>query len=152
MGSTTTPEIRAENQDVTGGPVRPGDEAPRQSSDGTLLRRLAIGVVGAAAGFYLLQALGGFFRPVLIAVLLCYAIWPLHARLTRFMNSGLALLIIGVCLAVGFYAIGRMVFANASDVWAQMPRYQERAERLFEQVRTYAGRFVPGLAHPRPSP
>jgi hypothetical protein len=40
--------------------------------------------------------------------------------LNRYMRRGLSLLIIGAGLAVGFSAIGRMVFANASEVWQEM--------------------------------
>ena len=55
-------------------------------------------LVGAAAGLWLLQALGDFLRPVLVALLLCYTIWPIHTRLQRMAGPWLSLLIIGAVL------------------------------------------------------
>jgi predicted PurR-regulated permease PerM len=130
---------------------RTGEDAPREARDGTILRRLAIGLVGAAAGLYLLHALRNFLRPVLIAVLFCYAIWPLHARLKRSMSPGLSLLIIGIGLAVSTSALGWMIFANADEVWRELPKYQERAGQLWGRMQGYAGRILPSLAPKDPS-
>ncbi len=150
---STAEGTAAEQDHVAAGKPLPGDDEPPVDAGGQLLlRRLTMVLVAMSAGFYLLVSLGGMLRPFLIAVLLCYAISPLQARLNRYMPRSLSLLIIGSGLAVGFYAIGRMVFANASEVWQQMPRYLERAERLVEHTRTYAARIVPTLGHPHASP
>ena len=83
MNSTMASDIPAESEDIPAEGLQSGDESPRKASDGTVLMRLAIALVGTSAAFYLLQVLGDFLRPVLVAVLLVYAIWPLHARLKR---------------------------------------------------------------------
>ena len=143
MNSTMASDIPAESEDIPAEGLQSGDESPRKASDGTVLMRLAIALVGTSAAFYLLQVLGDFLRPVLVAVLLVYAIWPLHARLKRGMSSGVSLLIIGSGLALVSLAIGWMAFANASELWKDLPRYESRAERLTGQLRGYAGRVLP---------
>jgi predicted PurR-regulated permease PerM len=90
--------------------------------------------------------LGNFLRPVLIAVLECYAIWPLLARLKRSMRPGLSILIIGTGLAVVTFAIGWMLFASTDEVWRDLPTYQERAGRLWARLQGYAGRYLPYFA------
>ena len=59
------------------------------------------------------------------------------------MSSGVSLLIIGSGLALVSLAIGWMAFANASELWKDLPRYESRAERLTGQLRDYAGRVLP---------
>ncbi len=151
MSTTIAGETQAEPEDITAEPPQPGDEASPRAGDGTRMRRLAIGLVAAAAGFYLLQVLGPFLRPVLVAVLLCYAIWPIHARLKRGVGSAASLLIIGSVLALASFAIGWMVFANASEVWKDVPKYEERAERFAEQLQGYAGKALPAFVSTRAS-
>jgi AI-2 transport protein TqsA len=150
MSTTIAGEIQAEPEDITGEPPHPRDEALSRTGDGTRMRWLAIGLVAAAAGFYLLQVLGAFLRPVLVAVLLCYAIWPIHARLKRGVGAGVSLLIIASVLALATFAIGWMVFANASEVWKDIPKYENRAERFAERLQGYAEKAVPALSHAHP--
>lgn len=151
MSTTIEGEIQAEPKDTTAMPPHPGHEASVRSADGTKMRWLAIALVAAAAGFYLLKALGAFLQPVLVAVLLCYAIWPIHARLKRGVGSAASLLIIGSVLTLATFAIGWMVFANASEVWKDVPKYEERAGQLAERLRGYAGRVLPGSIGDRSS-
>jgi AI-2 transport protein TqsA len=143
---STTSELQRTREDFRAEAPRTGEDAPREVPDGTILRRLAIGLVGAAAGLFLLQALGNFLRPVLIALLFCYAIWPAQARLKRSLNPVLSLLIIGTGLALVSLTLGWMIFANADEVWRDMPRYQERAGQLWGRIQGYAGRILPSLA------
>ena len=128
-----------------------GDDAPKDVRDRSFLRNLVIVLVAAAAGFFLLQALGDFLRPVLIAILFCYAIWPLHAWLSRFVRPGISLLIIGAGLGLVSFAIGWMAFANAEQFWNELPRYQQRAGRLVDHARGSVGRYLPASLRSRPS-
>jgi predicted PurR-regulated permease PerM len=75
-------------------------DAPKEARDRSLLRRLGIGVLAGAGGFFLLRAMGEFLQPVLIALLFCFALWPLHAWLKRQMHPGLSLLLFGTGLAI----------------------------------------------------
>lgn len=142
---STTNQTQSDRVELSADPLLPGDDAPKEVRDWSLLRRLAIGLVGLAAGFFLLRALGDFLRPVLIAMLLCYAIWPLHSRLSRIMRPGFSLLIIAAGLAIVAFVLGWMVFANADQFWKELPKYQRRAGRFVEHARDFAGRFVPAL-------
>lgn len=144
---STTSERRSDGDDILTEERHREDNGSGEAGDRTLLRRLAIGLVGAAAALYLLHALAEFLRPVLIALLLCYAIWPIHERLKRHMRPGLSLLIIGVGLAAVFLAIGWAVFANADQFWRDMPKYQRRAERFWEHLRDIGHRHAPFLVH-----
>lgn len=142
---STTSQQRSDPEEILAQDRPPGEDSPPDTHDRTFLRRLAIGLVAAAAAFYLLQALGYFLRPVLIALLLCYAIWPIHERLKRYMRPGLSLLIIFVGLAALFLAIGAAVFANADEFWRNMPKYQQRATRFWEHAKGVVGRYLPSL-------
>ena len=84
-------------------------------------------------------------------MLLCYAIWPIHARLKRGVGSAASLMIIGSVLTLASFAIGWMVFANASEVWKDVPKYEERAERLAERLQGYAGKALPAFVRTRAS-
>jgi AI-2 transport protein TqsA len=150
MSTIIAGEIPAEPENITAESPHPGDEASPSAGDGTRMRSLAIGLVAAAAGFYLLQVLGAFLRPVLVAVLLCYAIWPIHTRLKRGVGSAASLLIIGSALALATFAIGWMVFANASEVWRDFPKYEDRAEQFAERLQGYAVRALPALGRTHP--
>jgi AI-2 transport protein TqsA len=142
---STTSESQTAREDFRAEVPRNGEDAPREARERTFLVRLAIGLVGGAAGLWLLQALGEFLRPVLIALLLCYAIWPIHARLMRFMSPWLSLVIIGSGLAVAGLAIGWVLFANADEFWRELPKYQERAGELWGRLRDHAARVMPSL-------
>ncbi len=145
MSTTIAGEFQAEPEVITAESPHPGDETLSGAGDGSRMRWLAIGLVAASAGFYLLQVLGAFLRPVLVAVLLCYAIWPIHARLKRGVGSAASLLIIGSVLALATLAIGWMVFANASEVWKDIPKYEARAEQFAERLQGYARNILPAL-------
>ena len=124
-------EIDSTGAEAVAGLGRPAglDDAPTPTLEigtGNLLERVTYGLVAAAASMYLLGALGDVLRPLFIAVLLCYALVPLRARLHRYFRPSVSLLIIGVGLIIGSYAIGRMVYANVSSVWREMPVYQAR--------------------------
>ncbi len=137
-------EYRADHQDGSADEPSRGDELSSTSSgDGQFLRRLVIGLVGAAAAFFLLRALGEFLKPVLVALLLVYAIWPLHARLKRGMRPGGSLLIIGSGLGLVTLLIGWMAFANAGDIGKDVPKYEARAGRLAGHLRDRVAAYLP---------
>lgn len=121
-----------------------GDKGSKRGRDWSLLVRLSAGVVTAAAGFLLLRSLGDFLRPVLIALLLCYALWPVHAWLKKRMPAGLSLLIIGATLGLVSLVLGWMVFANGEQFWNELPKYQKRAGQFVERARDVLGRYLPG--------
>jgi predicted PurR-regulated permease PerM len=118
---TTTSEIRQQREDFSADTPDSDADGPKEARDRSLLRRLAIGLVSLAAGLYVLEALGDLLRPVMIAVLICYAIWPIHAWLSRYSRPGLSLLIIGVGFGIVCFAIGWMAFANAERFWEDLP-------------------------------
>jgi AI-2 transport protein TqsA len=144
----TKSEVRRERTEIAANANEADRDPPEEARDRSFLRWLAIGLVAAAAGLYLLQALGEFLRPVLIAVLLCYAIWPLHAWLSRFVKPGVSLAIIAMGVGLISSVVAWMAFANAEQVWKDAPKYQERAGRLVQHARTYAARVLPASMHP----
>lgn len=142
--STTSEQKSDGDRALLETPRTTGNATP-QAREWTFLWWLAIGLVGAAAALYLLQALGDFLRPVLIALLLCYAIWPIHERLKRHMKPALSLFIIGVGLTAVSIALGWAVFANADQFWRDMPKYQRRAGQFWEHARGLVGHYLPFL-------
>ncbi len=132
-------------------PVEIGDEtnlAAPPPSTGTAIRQRNAACVAIllAAGLYLLDVLGAVLRPLFIAMLFCYAIMPLHIRLRRYVSPSISLLIIGGCVMIGIYAIGRMVYTNVVDIYGDLPRLQQRADMIKDQTERLADRVFPWLA------
>lgn len=132
--------------------ARPGDPektadrdhpGPKEERDRSLLRRLAIGLVAAAAAMFLLRSMGYFLQPVLIALLLCYALWPLHSWLRRFVRPWVSLAIIGAGLTISVLGTGWAVIVNAQEFLKDLPKYQERAGHSLERAREFASDYLP---------
>ncbi len=140
----TTTEIEHDPVTASSEAAELGEPAPKEQRDRSILVWLAVGLVALAAALNLLRVTGEFLRPVLIAILLCYAIWPLHDWLRQRLRPGISLLIIAAGLGLIAIALGWMAFANAEQFWKELPRYQERAGRFIGHAQEWAGRYLPG--------
>src|SRR5262245_25115885 len=80
-------------------------------------------LVIAATAWYLLRKLAPVLRPLKLAILLAYVIWPVQALLARRVpgtvaNIALGLAILGVCYLLAF-----MTYHNAAALNSELPRY-----------------------------
>jgi AI-2 transport protein TqsA len=95
----------------------------------------AASLVIAAAAWYLLKELGGLLRPLVLAVLLSYAILPIYSRLRRWMSATVAVALLATVTVAILYGLALLVFANVTSLNAELPRLIERGQRLAENVR-----------------
>src|SRR3954451_21968693 len=76
------------------------------------LYALAAAVVCAAGCWYLLKELAPLLRPLILAVFLTYTILPVHRRLSQWLPSRLAGLLLALLEAVVVLAMAGLVYGN----------------------------------------
>ena len=134
------------------GPSDPAAEGAEAEPERALLRSwqawgplyaTAASFICAAAAWYLLKELGGLLRPLVLAVLLCYAILPIYARLRRWMSATLAVALLATVTVALLYGIAFLVYSNVVTLTAELPRLTERGHRIAEHVRVMAQNTLP---------
>lgn len=112
------------------------------------LTRVAVFVVIAAGSWFMLKELAPLLRPLLLAILLCYVILPMHSRLrqerselktiTIMVGGGLALLVGGSIL----------VYGSLVSMNDELPRLTQRAQDLAVGSREWSNVNLPDwLSH-----
>src|ERR1700674_739614 len=93
---------------------------------GAALPPLAVGLLIAATGWFMLQQLAPLLRPLLLAVFLCYVIVPAYHKLRRrFLGPPAFLLITGGTILV-LYLLGLILQDNIISLQEALPRLTER--------------------------
>jgi AI-2 transport protein TqsA len=104
---------------------------------------VAVCLVIAAAAWYLLRELASVFRPLLLAILQCYVIIPLHRRLTQRVSP----LLSGVILAgssVGLLLLlAGLVYISAVQLAEELPGLIARGQELIDQGRHLLAERLP---------
>lgn len=116
--------------------AKPSARPLRVRSDWRPLYVTAAGFVAVAAAWYLLKELAPVFRPLLLAIFLCYVILPLHIRLSRRVHPTLAVLILAGGTLLLVFALGAMIYGNVISLNDQLPRLLSRAEQLWRGLRS----------------
>jgi predicted PurR-regulated permease PerM len=88
-----------------------------------------------AASLYCLDRLRNVLMPLLVAMLLAYAIMPMYSRLKKRMSKAVALAVIGVLLFLALYGMGRVIYGEAMQLNRNLPKYQARATELAVHVK-----------------
>jgi AI-2 transport protein TqsA len=123
----------------------------RSLRDWSPLYATAASLTIAAAAWYLLKELGGLLRPLVLAVLLSYAILPIYAWLRRWMSATVAVALLATVTAALLYGLALMVFSNVMSLSADLPRLITRGQRFSENVRTTLQNHLPTwLVHTTP--
>src|SRR4051812_22352642 len=107
----------------------------QQDSKGAL-PPVAVGLVIAATGWFMLQQLAPLLRPLLLAVFLCYVIVPQFLRPRRRFPGWAALLLSASRAILIVYLLGLILQGNITLRRAKLPRLIERAGKIFAEVRT----------------
>ncbi|HZT78621.1 MAG TPA: AI-2E family transporter [Gemmataceae bacterium] len=120
---------------------------PPRPPDAHALTTAAAGLVAAAAGWFLLRELAPLLRPLLLAVLLCYALLPAHNWLRRRLPDAAALAVLAVASA-GIVFLGGLLFQrSAVELYDELPALVARGQYLFGEARDFlAGHLPPWLA------
>src|SRR5262245_22879274 len=107
---------------------------------GLFARRLWIATVGLVF-FYLviliLQKFEALFQPLFIAIFMGYLILPLHRWLEEHgLPSVLAYVLIIILIVTFLFGVGTAVYLSYERFVADLPRYEERANKLLRRVLT----------------
>ncbi|MGL4424371.1 MAG: AI-2E family transporter, partial [Gemmataceae bacterium] len=119
--------------------------------DPGLLRLAANAVVALAAAWWLLGQLAVVFRPLLIAVFLCYVLLPYYSNLRRRgVPAGLALGFLAGIAAVLLCGITFAVYLSLLSLADEVPRLKVRGLALFQNGTELLNEYVP-WAMPAPA-
>jgi AI-2 transport protein TqsA len=140
------PEVQATS--VQGAP-EPGkrEDQSKLPPDRRGLATVAGCLVIAAAGWYLLKEFASVLRPLLLAVFVCYILFPSHRYLTRYIPAVASLIVLGG-VSVGLLVLLALeVVGNASRLSDEMPQMIDRAQEIAHDVeRYYVAHLPPWLA------
>lgn len=98
--------------------------------------RTAVVVIAVAAGVYLLQWASQVFIPIVLSILISYALEPLVRPMTRLVPRAAAAGLVVVILAAG---AGYSAYALADDVSAVVRQLPQAAQKLRAAVRDVRG-------------
>jgi AI-2 transport protein TqsA len=147
---TPAGRIGSNTKAIMGGPQPPPAEAPAHAPrwrDPDTLRAVVFILVGAAAGWYLMQQLAPVLRPLLIAAFLAYVLMPYHSRLRRHVGTPASITILAGSTAAVLVLLAFVTYASVAELAAQAPALQRRAGELFRQAEQLLAERAPWLAH-----
>jgi AI-2 transport protein TqsA len=107
------------------------------------LYALAAVLASAAGGWYLLKELAPLLRPLTLAVLLAYAILPIHRALSRRVSARLAGPLLALLVALVVFILAVLIYGNLVELRDELPRLIDRARRLVEHARTWGRERLP---------
>src|SRR4051812_37214401 len=110
----------------------PGEKRPEASwwpYAGTLTQ-VAVYLFIASASWYLLKELAVLLRPLLIAILICYLILPLHSRLQKQHSEPKTIAILVAVAAIVLGGFGFIVYGSLISLNEELPRLTIRAHEL----------------------
>jgi AI-2 transport protein TqsA len=112
--------------------------------DAGTLPQIAIFLVIIAASWFMLKELAVLLRPLLLAILLCYVILPLHKRIHqgRSETTTIALMAGGV-LAIGA-VLGVIIYGSILEFNDQLPRLAKRTEEWTQRLKAWSDESLPG--------
>lgn len=123
---------------------------PRSKRDVAVLNTVAVCLVIAATAWFLLGQLASMFRPLFLAVFLCYVILPAHLRLKQRI-PGVASIAVLTAVTVGaLYLLAFVIYASALELSVDLPRLTDRALTLLRQARSALAESLPWLFHGHP--
>jgi AI-2 transport protein TqsA len=111
--------------------------------DRATLNTIAACLVSAAACWFLLQALAGVLRPLLLAVLLSYVLLPWHHYLRRWLPGLASVAVLAVAAAGLFSLLAVMLHGNAVELNEELPRLIKRAQEIGQQAHQFWIEHIP---------
>ena len=103
------------------------------------LRLATYSLVAAYLAILLLQQFQGILKPLFVAIFIGFLMHPIHRWLIqRGIPSIPAYGVILTVVALAFFAVGSMMYANTTEVAAKLPGYEERLESMVLDIATRA--------------
>jgi len=128
-------------------PPKEATPAPRPPRwrDPDTLRTVVFVLVGAAAGWYLMQQLAPILRPLLIAAFLAYVLMPYHSRLRYQVGTPASITILAGSTAAVLVLLAFVTYASILELNADVPLLQKRAGELTRQAEKLAAEYAPSV-------
>ncbi len=125
-----------------GQPSEPKSFRDWWSNAGTL-PQIAVFLVIIAASWFMLKELAVLLRPLLLAILLCYVILPLHKRIHEGRSETTTIVIMaGSVLALGA-VVGILVYGSIVEFNEVLPRLTKRAEEWSRRLKAWSDESLP---------
>jgi AI-2 transport protein TqsA len=107
------------------------------------LATVALLLVVAGIGWYLLKELAPILRPLLLAFFLCYVILPSHYRLSRYIPTAAADVLLAAGSAGLLALLAWLLVGSATQLNEEMPRLVKRGESLVSNAEDYVIAHLP---------
>jgi AI-2 transport protein TqsA len=107
------------------------------------LYALAAAVLCAAGGWYLLKELAPLLRPLILAIFLAYTILPAQRALGLLVHPKLTGPLLALLVAAAVLGMALVIYINLVDLKSELPFLIERAQALFERLRTWERGHLP---------
>jgi AI-2 transport protein TqsA len=146
IGATETqppPETRGTETPPPGtGDLAPsGHPDPWKDRLGLVTVALLLAVAGI--GWYLLKELAPILRPLLLAFFLCYVILPSHYRLSRYIPTAAADVLLAAGSAGLLALLAWLLVGSATQLNEEMPQLVKRGEILVSNTEEYVIAHLP---------
>lgn len=130
-------------------PVSP-PPVPPLSEPHRFLTQLLVVTLGLGFLYLILLLLREFkviLQPLCIAVLMAYAILPVHRWLIRRGIPSVLAIVVMLALILGaFFGLGAIIYANVNQIMERLPDYQKRLQSLGASVRESLPVEIPDLS------
>lgn len=112
-------------------------------SEAGTLPQIAVFLVIIAASWFMLKELAVLLRPLLLAILLCYVILPLHSRIHkgRSETTTIFLMAIGVLGLFAFLTV--VIYGSVIEFNESLPAMTKRVEELTNSFRSWSEHSLP---------
>ena len=119
----------------------PGRPDPWKDRLGLITVVLFLAIAGI--GWYLLKELAPILRPLLLAFFLCYVILPSHYRLSRYIPTAAADVVLAAGSAGLLALLAWLLVGSATQLNEEMPQLVKRGEILVSNTEDYVVSHLP---------
>lgn len=111
--------------------------------DAGTLPQVAVFLVIIAASWFMLKELAVLLRPLLLAILLCYVILPLHKRLHQGRSELKTIVMMTGGVLVICTILGILVYGSILEFNDQLPRLTQRGQEWSQRVKGWSDESLP---------
>lgn len=122
--------------------------SPPSWTDRLGLATVACCLLIAALSWYLLKEFATLLRPLLLAVFLCYVIFPTHRRLTRYLSDFMSMIVLAVASVGLLVLLAFLIAGSARQLNDEISHYITRATKIIETVKTNTVNRLPEWLQP----
>ncbi len=112
------------------------------------MTQTALFLVIIAASWFMLKELANLLRPLLMAILFCYVVMPMHSRIRRD-RSEIMTIVIMACIAMALaIGLGFLVYGSLVSMNEELPRLSHKAQDMAAGSQSWCKDNLPPWASP----